>query len=386
MKILYILPGKYFRSKTGGCVSHTTGVVDSMLKMGHHVIFYSSDMIPDYDRKIGFRALKIREINIKILGRVYKDYFIYNQINKIIKEEKPEVTYIRWRHNLFWGFLFKKRKYRVVFECNTPSTMSLYKYGNRPGRLMELFTMYMDRQICRNSDLISAVSEGVKDFLENKIRCSCKRIIVNPNGVNTEIFSPYGDNKRKEYNISKDTTVIGYSGSFRPQHGVEILINAFKNMGYRDRKLLIIGTGDKDYEEKLKSLAGSDRRIIFSGEIPFNKMPAYLRTCDILVSPQKPFIGDDFHQSPVKLYEYMAVGRAITASALGQIKNIIIDGYNGMLFESGDIESLRNCLDVLSKDKKLRGRLSANARKEAENNYTWEDNVRRIFNALNIDF
>jgi glycosyltransferase involved in cell wall biosynthesis len=383
MKILFLLPGKYFKSKTGGCVSHCTGVVDAIIKMGHEVVFCGSDMIPGYTGEIEFYPLKTpKKLKIKMIGRFYNDYFIYKQLDKIIKSIKPDIIYVRWRQNLFWRALFGDKNYRVVFECNTPPTMSLYKYGNKPGIINRLFTLYLDRMICNVSDVISAVSTEVRNFLVEEIKCSSNKIVYNPNGVDIGRFNPFGDNRRKEYGIGKEKVVIGYSGSFRIQHGVEILIDAFKMINNPGLILFIIGTGNKEYEDMLRKAAKDDRRIIFTGEVLFNEMPAYLRTCDILVSPQKPFIGGTFHQSPIKLYEYMATGRAIVASNLGQIRDVIKDGINGLLFKSGDIAELKKILEMVVGNEKLREKLSNNARNESVKQYTWNRNVKRILDRL----
>ena len=384
MKVLVLLPGKYFESKTGGCVSHTTGVVDALKKLGHEVALCSSDPIPGYTKELQFYRIWIRELRMRLVGRLYRDYHIWRQLKEIINKAGPDIIYIRWRQNIFWGKLFKNKSYKVVFECNTPSTMSLFKYGSRPGKLKELFTRSLDRQICRNADMISAVSRGVKEFLENDISCPADKIVLNPNGVDTRRFTPEGQDIRDKYNIDKDKVVIGYTGSFRPQHGVEVLIKAFMSFDDPKAVLLIIGTGLKEYEAKLRDLAGKNERIIFTGEVPFDRMPQYLRTCDILVSPQMPFIGSSFHQSPIKLYEYMAVGRAIIASDLGQIKEVIKDGYNGMLFESGNIDSLESLLKALAGDRELRDKLAINARRGSIEKYSWENNIRRVFKALGM--
>ena len=190
MKVLVLLPGKYFESKTGGCVSHTTGVVDALKKLGHQAVFCSSDRIPGYREELSFYPLKVRELKTRLLGRFYRDYHIYRQLRVIIDKAVPDIIYIRWRQNIFWGRLFKSKNYKVVFECNTPSTMSLFKYGSQPGKLKERFTRKLDRQICRNADIISAVSRGVKEFLETDTGCPADKVILNPNGVDTERFTP----------------------------------------------------------------------------------------------------------------------------------------------------------------------------------------------------
>jgi len=386
MKVLYLLPGKYFESRTGGCVSHSTGVVDALAGMGHQVSLCSSDMIPGYRGNIDFYPLTIKGLSLRFFGRVYRDHLIYRQLRKVLASVRPELVYIRWRQNIFWKRLLSDRSFKAVFECNTPSTLSLYKYGSRPGRLKGSFTRHLDRQICLNSDIISAVSSGVKDFLVEEIGCPAEKVLVNPNGVDTEIFTPAGENMRAKYGLGDGLKVIGYSGSFRPQHGIEVLIRAFKMLEDADVRLLIIGAGEKKYEEDLRKIAEDDSRIIFTGEVPFSTMPAHLRTCDILISPQVPYTGRTFHQSPIKLYEYMAAGRAIAASDLGQIRQVIDDGRNGLLFKSGDPGSLKGCLLRMVRDRDLMDRLAANARDDAVALYSWKNNINRIFSSLNLDF
>jgi len=383
MKILIILPGKYFQEKIGGAISHTTGVADAMKNLGHEVFFCSSNKIPDYKGKIKYHLLRIKESKIPKTKRIFRDIQIFFQLKNIVKNINPDILYIRWRQNIFWSSLFRNRNYKIIFECNTPSTMSLYRYGKKPKVVERSLTRYFDTIICNYADIISAVSVDVKTFLQKELYCKKSKIIINPNGVDVNRFSPIGDNRRKKYRISTNKIVIGYSGSFRQQHGVEILIEAFKCINNDNLVLMIIGKGNKEYEDRLKEVAGGDKRIIFTGEIPFSEMPFYLRTCNIVISPQILFVGDTFHQSPIKLFEYMAAGRAIIASDLGQIKQVIRDKKNGLLFKNNDVIDLRDCLNLLIHNKRLRETLSRNARIDAEKKYSWEKNVKRVLNALN---
>lgn len=387
MKVLVILPGKYFKSRIGGGISHTIGVVDALMDLGHEVYFCSSDKIPYYDRKIKYSLLKVKELNIPKANRVYRDFSIYVQVRKIIKHINPDVVYIRWRQNIFWGWLFRRKDYKVVFECNTPPSMSLQYDSTKTSRIIGQLIKVLDKKICFHSDLISAVSKTVRNFLIKEINCDKNKIIVNPNGVDARRFSPEGEDLRDRYKIVSGDIVIGYTGLFRPQRGIEILIKAFKTLNkktYRELKLFIVGSGEADYEKKLRAMAKDDENIIFTGEVPFNIMPSYLRTCDIMVSPQILLNGKNFHQSPIKLYEYMAAGRSIIASNIGQINDVIKDGYSGLLFESGNIKSLLGRLSDLISNCDLRKALAENARKEALELYSWENNIKRIFKGLGV--
>jgi len=387
MKILYILPGKYFNSNIGGCISHTTGVVDALKDMGHEVIFCSSKKIPYYNSKLEYKFLKVKDLKIRKIKIIYRDYMVCRQLKSIIKEIQPDIVYIRWKVNLFWSSLFKNRKFKLIFECNTPSTMALLKDNPNINVITKKIFSYMDKKICKNADIISAISEEVKKFLVDNIYSGGNKIIINPNGVNAGKFKPNGCNYRKMHKISKNDLVIGYSGNIRPWHGVEILIKAFQLLGekkYKNIKLLIIGSGDKKYIDKIKKTVKNKqfKDIIFTGPVTFDKMPAYLRTCDILVSPQEPSKNLPFYQSPIKLYEYMSIGRGIIASDIGQIREVIKDSYNGVLFKYGNEESLAEKITLLIENKFLRCKIAKNARYEAIRKYSWRNNVSRSINAL----
>ena len=94
--------------------------------------------------------------------------------------------------------------------------------------------------------------------------------------------------------------------------------------------------------------------------------------------------GSEFFGSPTKLFEYLAMGKGIVASRLGQVGEVIIDGENGLLVEPGDADGLARAIERLAVDGELRSRLGAAARKTAIERYTWRHNAARVFDAILI--
>jgi len=89
--------------------------------------------------------------------------------------------------------------------------------------------------------------------------------------------------------------------------------------------------------------------------------------------------GSEFFGSPTKLFEYLAMGKGIVASRLGQVGEVIIDGENGLLVEPGDADGLARAIERLAGDGELRARLGAAARETAIERYTWRHNAARVF-------
>lgn len=84
----------------------------------------------------------------------------------------------------------------------------------------------------------------------------------------------------------------------------------------------------------------------------------------------------------MKLLEYMAAGKATLFPALGQIKEVVADGYNGLLYEPGDQETMGQKLRELMDHRELRSRLGVNARKTIDRNWTWDLQTSRIARVL----
>jgi glycosyltransferase involved in cell wall biosynthesis len=119
-----------------------------------------------------------------------------------------------------------------------------------------------------------------------------------------------------------------------------------------------------------------------TGSIPPSDVPSHLDACDILVSPHVPLPdGVEFFGSPTKLYEYMAAGKAIVASRLGQIGDVLEHGVTAWLVEPGDMGGLTAALRTLAEAPDLRLELGARARQQAIDHHSWRLNARQVIAA-----
>jgi glycosyltransferase involved in cell wall biosynthesis len=82
--------------------------------------------------------------------------------------------------------------------------------------------------------------------------------------------------------------------------------------------------------------------------------------------------------TPLKLFEYMAAGKAIVATALNEAAEVIQDRHNGLLVEPGDTNGFAEAMLTLLNDPMERGRLGQNARRQAVERYSWEEYTRRL--------
>ena len=238
----------------------------------------------------------------------------------------------------------------------------------------------------RAADLIFVVSDVERRNLIDA-GVSPAKIIVNPNGVDPERFRPEcGGREIRRSLCIDDRIVVGFVGTFGPWHGAPVLAQAATLVNDPDSRchFVFIGGGEQRAQtESIIEAAGVS--ATFTGSISHEKVPAYLDACDILASPHVPSTdGSEFFGSPTKLFEYLAMGKGIVASRLGQVGEVIIDGENGLLVEPGDADGLARAIERLAVDGELRSRLGAAARKTAIERYTWRHNAARVFDAILI--
>jgi glycosyltransferase involved in cell wall biosynthesis len=149
-------------------------------------------------------------------------------------------------------------------------------------------------------------------------------------------------------------------------------------------RFLLVGDGSL-LPEMRKSLQSLDQasQVFFPGIVSHDRVRAYLDASDILVSPHVPLPdGRPFFGSPTKLFEYMAMGKAIVASRLDQLAQVLSHNETALLVEPGSIHELVDAIRLLVKDGALRERLGAQARQAAIARHTWKQNVRHVLDRV----
>lgn len=190
---------------------------------------------------------------------------------------------------------------------------------------------------------------------------------------------------RRDLRFDDSAVVAGFVGSFGAWHGAPVLACAFAEVAARvpNLHLLLVGDGP-ELRPSLEIVcnAGLEGRTTVIGKVRPSAVPAYLDACDMLVAPHVPLPdGADFFGSPTKLFEYMAAGKAIVASQLGQIAEVLEAGKTAILVTPGDADDLAAGLERLAGDPHLRAELGTNARRAAVTRHSWERNASRVVEA-----
>lgn len=240
------------------------------------------------------------------------------------------------------------------------------------------FWTWLEARWFNMADHLFVVSAPLKRHFV-KYGVDARKISVVPNGVDTRRFGPHvsGEAVRRAHNLT-GKVVIGFAGSFTPWHGFDFLIDTVQALVSECPELqsqialLLVG---KSSEKALGGLPAGLTTVV-TGHVPHDRMPHHLAAMDIITAPYPPI--DPFYFSPLKIFEAMAMGKAVVASAQGQICDLITHGKNGMLYPPGDPSALKRELARLITQAGVREKIGQNARRTMAETYTWQDNARRI--------
>jgi glycosyltransferase involved in cell wall biosynthesis len=369
----------------GGAASHIKGVIEGLLELGTEVQVISNDELVGLGAKI-----PLTKIDPESLGSTRAVFDINNNAVftrgavALVQQSLPDFIYQRYARFSWAGVVASLVSGRPLFLEYNGSEVWVGRHWDRVSNL-DLLERY-ERLNLAAATRIFVVSEVDRKNLE-QAGVASEKIIVNSNGVDTEVFRPRvgGVEVRAELGLGGEEQLVGFVGSFGPWHGVLVLGEAIKMIpAALPLKFLLVGDGALQGEMKrMLSEESEQGRVIFKGAVSHKEVPALLDACDILVSPHIPLAaGADFFGSPTKLFEYMAMGKGIVASRLGQIGEVLTDRQTALLVEPGNTHELRDAIVRLAEARELRETLGATARRVAIERHTWKGNAQKIIDAF----
>ncbi len=185
---------------------------------------------------------------------------------------------------------------------------------------------------------------------------------------------------RAEYGIPAGATVAAFVGSFRAWHGVAQFVRAALALLPQQPNLYFLAVGGGPELAAVRALAaglGADaRRLIFTGPQPHECVPLMLAAADFGVAPfvpaaYAPLRAFGFYWSPLKIFEYMAMGLPVVTPAIAPLDTIVRDGQEGLLYPAGDDAALTAAIRRLAGDAALRAVLGKAARARVVAHYSW---------------
>lgn len=223
--------------------------------------------------------------------------------------------------------------------------------------------------VWRGADGYVAITQGIVDHM-TPIGGHRQRTAIVPDGMRLLPADP-GPLPREP--------LIGYAGHLYAWKGVDAILRALPLVP--TARALIVGGHDEEPDlARVQALArdlGVDARVTFTGLVEPARVPALLSQAMVLVLPNPASAISTHFTSPLKLFEYMAAGRAIVASDLPAIREILRDGENALLVEPGDPHAIATAVQRLIEDPACAERLARAAHARAAD-FTWARRAERL--------
>jgi glycosyltransferase involved in cell wall biosynthesis len=405
-RCLYLKPALNFGPLVGGSVGHVAGVANALRRAGTELRIVAVAVQPLVDPAIRqvlvaphSQAAYPHELN---LFRYHRKYL--REVFRQAADFRPAFVYQRYSLDDMSGIFLRRRTgIPLILEFNGSETW-IQRHWGKPLRFQGTAER-IERANLLYADLVVVVSDEIRKQVRS-LGVPAERVLFYPNCVDSAIFDPGRFTReevgriRNRLGVPADADLLTFVGTFGQWHGTEVLAEAIRRLADHERRWLqskrvhFLLVGDGQYGEKVRAILRGIPFVTLTGYRPQSETPAILAATDVCLSPHVPNPdGTPFFGSPTKLFEYMAMGKLVVASDLGQIGWVLRGWQPGctppslsdrtspaaLLVEPGNpdslIQGIRNAVETAPD---ARSRMGERARDFVLRSFTWDRNVRAV--------
>ncbi len=407
--ILFLNANLWFGVKAGGSVGHISGVVNGFLDLDYDVDYLSVGgrlLVKDAARYQPLAAPA--HFGMPWEANYYRFHFdAVRQSGKLFGAHRPAMIYQRMSIANYSGVsLSRQLNLPLILEYNGSEAWIARNWGR--GLRYAVLAEQIEDVCLRHAHVVVTISDVLRDELISR-GVAADRIVTYPNCIDPATFDPASyspaeiQTLKQRHGIAEDAIVATFVGTFGQWHGAPVLAQAARALLDRHadwvkaHKLHFLLVGDGLRMPEVRAALGDHHpgpNVTLTGLVPQTEAPLYLAASDILCSPHVANTdGTPFFGSPTKLFEYMAMEKAILASDLDQIGEVLAgsphvrdvstvgnpaEGQPALLAEPGSSDEIVEGLRFLVANAQWRAGLGRNARKLALDKYTWRHHVRAI--------
>ncbi len=376
---------RWLGAQVGGAATHTAGVINGLTSAGVEVNVFAPER-PD-----GVGTAHCESVPPRHVVQLAHWLTLVGHSQDLVSAAagtSADLVYQRYALGSYAGLALARRlNVPLVLEFNGSEIWAGRHWGT--GRLPLARTLAaLERRNLLDASLIVVVSQPLKDGLVEE-GIEPDRVLVNPNAVDVAALADARSHPPSYWRARTslpEAPTVGFVGTFGLWHGVKLLPELIEQVAEHrpDARWVLVGDGPL-HAEVVADLErrGLSGRVRLTGVVPHPRAVELLACCEVCVSPHVPNPdGTAFFGSPTKLFEYMGLGRAIVASDLDQIGEVLEDGRTALLTAPGDVPAAAHAVIRLLDDAALRARLGQAALAKAIASHGWDAHVGRILRAV----
>lgn len=360
-------------AEAGGPRSHVLGVIRAFEALDWEVKpFIVGDRVPrkwvtkgsEKTVSSGFLTTLIADLVRLILGNI-------NAI-RAWQELGGKVDWVYERFSVLQaiGSLFKRCS-GIPWILETSGLCYKEAKSERKSLVLSSLARILETRSYRECDVLICVSNALKETVVQETGVRPEKILVVSNAVDTEFFNP---DKYSPKRLFEDFT-IGFVGNLTVWQGLNLLLEVLNELQtQKGIKLNLVIAGDGLMYGELKTLAdklGLSSQVCFLGQVARTEIPALIAGFDIGYSGHIDLKGNQVYHSPLKLYEYMVMGKPVVASAVEDARSLVREEQTGYLFQPGDREGLKQSLIKAYEARTQLKEMGYKARQEILAKHSW---------------
>jgi glycosyltransferase involved in cell wall biosynthesis len=388
VKILYYSPHPGLNlSSPAGYGTHMRGMIKAFRELGHEVeicIMGGENLIDGPAQNSSFLKRSIKKALPPLLWETAKDLDLLklDHCSKILLDKKvrsfrPDVVYERGFYLMTSGVEIA-RKYNVMhlMEMNSPYPEERVKMSGKS--MMIGHAKKMERIQLQATSRLVVVSTALRDHFDRILPGTAAKACITPNAVTPDeiiLNQEHQFSLRRKYGIRDDDIVFGFVGSFFPHHGIDLLIQAFAHVQARVPEAYLLIVGDGEIKRELQALANDlpcSDRICFTGNVQHDEVYDHISIMNVSVMARS-----NWYSSPVKIFEYGALGKPVIAPDCLPVRDVMTTEYNSLLVRP-QVDDIVDAMIKLVRDAELRQKIGSEFQKKVLSEHTWEKMAEKI--------
>ena len=300
------------------------------------------------------------------------------RLRRAIKEFQPDLIYERYSLYSFAGvMLARQRRVRFILEVNTPYAQAWARYY---GLFFRRLARAIEGRILRAAGHLITVTHVQKQMLE-QLGVPGERITVCHNAIDPDWFSPHRHvDSQLRTRLGLTGIVVGFVGTMNRWQGILEFPAVLQQVFAQSDQVSFLFVGDGEFRGQLEQFCRIQRfedRVVFTGRKPHAEVPALVAAMDITV-----LLNSNSYGSPMKIFEYLGMGKAVIAPRVGPVTEILDDGHTGLLIDPGNGAQMAAQILRLVGDPALREHLGNAGRAYVVEHHTWTANAGAVLAAF----